>query len=494
MPRTGRALPKWKVGLLSSLLALAMLLPGCGGGGDNGSSPTPTTVSGVSSGTITQKGSIFVNGTEFDTQGATLVMDGSISTIDTNDSVLKVGMQVEVQGDFSDQGLTGKAKQIKVKNMVLGAIDEVQALDTTVKSLQVLGQTVLVDSASTRLGGSLTFAALAAGPVVKVHGLPRADGTILASYLEQMSTDLATFLDDPTHFLEVKGPVSNLSGATFNIYGLTVDASGINSLPAGLANGVTVEVKGRSYEPATTTLRASSVEVLSAGLSLNDAEKAQVEGYITALDTASKTLVVEGQTVHYANAVLVGGVEADLGTDVKIEAEGALVNGILEATKVLFKDGVRVEANIANINTNTNTFTLEGLPGIVFTVQDGITEYLHVGGLETLKVGDAVKVRARVSGTALLVTRVDLEADSPATQVSLRGPVGSFDAAAERVTIVGFTVDTSTIPDANFKINDASVGSTVFFSTLKAGMFVKVSGQLDTGTSTISWREIVIDE
>ncbi len=484
----------WKAVLLPALFGMALLLPGCGGGGSDGSTPTPTTVSGVSSGTITQKGSIFVNGVEFDTQGATLLMDGATSTIGTDDSALKVGMQVEVQADLNEQGMTGKAKQIKVKNMVLGPVDEVQALDATVKSLQVLGQTVLVDGTSTRLAGGLTFAALAAGPVVKVHGLPRADGAILASYIEQVASDLATFLADSNHYLEVKGPVSNLSGATFNIYALTVDASGITPLPNGLTNGVTVEVKGRAYEPATTTLTASTIEVLSGGLSVDDADQAQVEGYITALDTVYKTFVVEGQTVHYASAVLVGGVEADLGIDVKVEAEGSLVNGILEATKIHFKDGVRVEAKIANVNMNTNTFTLEGLPGLIFTVQDGITDFMHVSGLDGLTAGNSVKVRARVNGTTLLVSRVDLEADSSSTQVMLRGPVGPFDAARDTVTIVGFTVDTSTIPDTNFKINEVSVGAAGFFAALEAGIFVKVNGQFDAATSTVSWKEIEIDE
>jgi hypothetical protein len=486
---------KWRLVLLAVLFGVVLFLAGCGGNGGSGSTPPPPpTVSGVSSGTITQTGSIFVNGIEFDTQGATLIMDGNTSTIGTDDSVLKVGMQVEVQADFSEQGPTGKANQIKVKNMVLGPIDEVQSLDPTVKSLQVLGQTVLVDSTSTRLEGGLTFAALAAGPVVKVQGLPRADGSILASYIEQIAPDLSTFLDDPTHSLQVKGPVSNLADTTFNIYALTVDASGITPLPGGLANNVTVEVKGRSYVPETTTLTASSIEVLSAGLGMKDTDLAQVEGYITALDTAYKTFVVEGQTVHYVNATMVGGIEADLGIDVKIEAEGALVNGILEATKINFKDGVRVEANISNVNLNANTFTLEGLPGLVFTVQNGITEFMHVSGFDALKSGDWVKVRARVSGTSLLVSRIDLEADSPSTQVSLRGPVRSFDAVGERVSVLGYTVDTSTIPDTNFKINEVTVGATTFFATLKTGMFVKVNGQLGTTTSTVTWREIDIDE
>jgi hypothetical protein len=113
------------------------------------------------------------------------------------------------------------------------------------------------------------------------------------------------------------------------------------------------------------------------------------------------------------------------------------------------------------VNLNANTFTLEGLPGLVFTVQNGITEFMHVSGFDALKSGDWVKVRARVSGTSLLVSRIDLEADSPST---------------------------------DFKINEVSVGSTVFFATLEPGMFVKVNGQLGTTTSTVTWREIDIDE
>ena len=485
----------WLGAILPFLCAVALILPGCGSSDSSSPASTPSgTVSGVTSGTITQKGSIFVNGLEFATQGAVLEMDGQKTTLGSDDSMLKIGMQATVDCDFYDDGKTGLAKRIQVKNMLLGPIDAVTSLDSMTTSLSILGQTVIVVDGTTRLEG-LTFAALAAGPVVKVHGLAQSDGSIQASYIELMAPTLADYLTNPDHYLEVKGPVSNLSGSTFSIYALNVDASGI-TLPDGLAEGSLVEVRGRDYDTGTTTLTAASVNLLSAGLGITAADGAQIEGYITALDTTQQTFVVDGQTVSYASALFLGGVEADLTVNAKVEAVGPIANSILHATKIIFKDGIRIEANIASVTpvNGSGTFTLQGLPGLTFTAQEGVTWYNHVAGFSALAAGDALKVRARVNGSSLLVTRIDLEQNSPAEQIKLRGPVDSFDAVAKTVTIIGFVVDTSTIPDANFKIGETSVGSAEFFAALQAGMMVKVNGQVDLTSSQVTWNEIEIDE
>ena len=74
--------------LFGTLLALASC-----GGGTNGTSGSGVT----STGTITAFGSVFVNGVEFSTSGATIVRDGNPAT-ETN---LRVGMVVTVNGSRS---------------------------------------------------------------------------------------------------------------------------------------------------------------------------------------------------------------------------------------------------------------------------------------------------------------------------------------------------------------------------------------------------------
>ena len=66
----------------------------CGGGGGSGEVASGGIGgTGISSGAVTGFGSIFVNGVEFDTSGASITMGG----ISVSESDLKLGMVVEVQ-------------------------------------------------------------------------------------------------------------------------------------------------------------------------------------------------------------------------------------------------------------------------------------------------------------------------------------------------------------------------------------------------------------
>src|SRR5882672_7252852 len=113
--------------LFGTLLALAS----CGGGtsGPGGSGATSTF------GTITAFGSVFVNGVEFSTSGATIVLDGNPAA----ESNLRVGMVVTVSGSRS--GSSGSATRVDVDDAVEGLV-EAQA---DANHWTVMGQTVFVD-------------------------------------------------------------------------------------------------------------------------------------------------------------------------------------------------------------------------------------------------------------------------------------------------------------------------------------------------------------
>jgi len=57
------------------------------------------------------------------------------------------------------------------------------------------------------------------------------------------------------------------------------------------------------------------------------------------LNTAAQTFAVNGQRVDYSTAAFIGGPGTDLLNGTKVEAEGPIVSGILQAEKVKFKDG-----------------------------------------------------------------------------------------------------------------------------------------------------------
>lgn len=73
---------------------------------------------GISFGPITGFGSIFVNGVEFQTSGATIIIDGSPAS----EGDLKKGMVVTVQGTID--GDTGIATTILAESAVKGPVDE----------------------------------------------------------------------------------------------------------------------------------------------------------------------------------------------------------------------------------------------------------------------------------------------------------------------------------------------------------------------------------
>ncbi|HET7764107.1 MAG TPA: DUF5666 domain-containing protein, partial [Burkholderiales bacterium] len=97
-------------------LTAALSVAGCGGGtGGTGmtNNPTPTT----SIGTITNFGSVFVNGVEFNTSGTTILLDDHPAA----QSDLRVGMVVTVSGSRS--GSSGSAARIDVDGAVRGFVE-----------------------------------------------------------------------------------------------------------------------------------------------------------------------------------------------------------------------------------------------------------------------------------------------------------------------------------------------------------------------------------
>ena len=145
------------------LATAAMLVAGCGGGGDAPTSPSSasTTATSYAAGAIGGFGSVIVNGVRFDDSKAQVSDDdGSPAT----SSALRLGMRVEIQGGaVSDDGTGPRAtaNEIRFGSELLGPVS---AIDTTTKSLVVLGQTVLVLDTTViddRLVGG--FAAIAVG-------------------------------------------------------------------------------------------------------------------------------------------------------------------------------------------------------------------------------------------------------------------------------------------------------------------------------------------
>ena len=183
-----------------------------------------------------------------------------------------------------------------------------------------------------------------------------------------------------------------------------------------------------------------------------------------------------------ANTQFRGGTIDEIVVGAKLSAEGRLANGILTAKHVKFHAAVKLEGNIDTINGNS--FTIDGLPGVTVTINS------QTEGGNNLSLNSHVRVRGRVSGSSsVIATRV--EQRSQDTDVDLQGPVQSV--VGQDLTILGVSVDTSTISNDNFEgLNDQIIGRAAFFNVVKEATLVKVKGGLKFGL--VTWREAELED
>ena len=459
--------------LLAMLLALAACGGGDGGGGGGGIASGGTGGTGISSGSITGFGSIFVNGVEFSTNGATIKRDNA----PINEQDLRRGMVVEVQGSIASS-TSGTATTVNVEEAVRGPVES-KSGTASAGTLVVLGQTVLVDDTTLIDNNVPNFGAITSGMLLEIHGQRRADGSIMASFIEQKTAPV----------FAVRGAVSshNTLAQTFTIGALTVSYNGAitNDMPAGNWNGLFVEVKGSACagSPVCGTLTASKVE--PAGLGLANANQAEIEGFVTALVSTSNFTLNSTRVLTTGSTVFSGGPQSDIVLGAKLEVEGSLVGGVLTATKVQFKDSVKLESNAT---VSGSTLTLEGLPGITVTA-NAFTEFKNTASNLLLLNNRNVRIRGRASGaTSVIATEIEDRGPSdPSADVILQGSV--TDVANPIFKILGVTVDTSQLnPNNDFKnVNDSPISPTVFFNALTPnGGLVEAKGKLPAVTNALA--------
>ncbi|VAW66767.1 hypothetical protein MNBD_GAMMA10-881, partial [hydrothermal vent metagenome] len=267
----------WKV-LISTLLTA--IIVACSSGGINLAGIGGSGF--ISTGSISSFGSIFVNGVEFDTDSAVFdIEDSSGSQQD-----LSVGMVVQISGSINADGLTGIATSVRYGDQLEGPITGtiIMNADGTEKAFSVLGTPVIVDSTNSVFEGTgFSFASIAQDNSVEVSGYFDQNGALRATYIAFKAQ-----VFDPSSTVEIEGTISGLSGTSFNIRNVAIDASAANlfDLDNGLQDGVFVEVKGL-YEAATpdtpgtpAIIRATEVEAEDITLSA-DADEVSIEGLIT---------------------------------------------------------------------------------------------------------------------------------------------------------------------------------------------------------------------
>ena len=454
--------------------AVALFIASCGGGtgGTGATSSTPAT----SFGTITNFGSVFVNGVEFSTSGATITLDG----IPVTENELRRGMVVTVSGSRS--GNSGSAARIEVDDAVKGFVEA----KADVNHWTVMGQTVLVDD-RTRFENNIVPGV---NEFAEVHGLVNADGVIAAGFIEKKTAPFPVF--------EVKGFVKNHNDVakTFGIGALTVNYSNaiISDMPNPVGNawnGLLVEAKGSTCTgtaPVCGTLNATKVE--SNGPQLQEAAEFEIEGFVTKINSPTDFVVGNQRVVTTTSTLFEGGLAGDIAVGVRLEVEGVLAGGVLTVSKVEFGDGIKLEGDVANLTASS--FELNGLPGIT-VMPNGLTEFSGgINGLGDLVNGNHVRVRGRISSGATIIAS-EIEKRSTDTRVELQGPIQSITGAdpSQVVRILGVDVDTTAISFRD--IDESAIARAAFFAKAVVGKLVKARGTLGGGGG-INWSEMELED
>lgn len=400
-----RQLSRWRAALAGALSAatavVALVACGGGGGGDGAAAGGGTTAAANSYtlGTISGFGSVIVGGVRFDDSNAT-IEDEDGNAFRSSD--LKLGMRVQLDARGVDHALgTGIAQRIRFGSEIVGPVG---AIDTTASTVVVLGQTVVVTTATifdSSLAGGLS--ALTAGAVIEVHGiLDETTGKVTATRIEPKAA--ATFY-------RVRGVVSayDATAKTFKIGSELISFASVVNVPPTLANGRIVRVQLLTAQVAgawVATRIGLGVRGPAEGIS-----DAHVEGAITAF-TSATAFEVNGLKVDAASAAFPDGTTGIV-LGARVEVTGTVSNGVLVATKVELddRDGhgprlLELHGPIASIDTTAKTFALRGV-----TVWYGGTVTYKDGTEASLAVNRRVEVYGKLSTdrTRLEATRIEFK-------------------------------------------------------------------------------------
>lgn len=394
---------------------LSALLSACGGAAlllaEGGISGT-----GISAGSITAFGSIFVNGVEYEVDQATFTRNG-VQVGGQNEYA--IGEYVTITGRVNPDGVTGTATSVDFNNALLGAVTTVSADGIR---LEVLGQQVSTN-ALTVFSGFTLLTDLKAGNIVEVSGVRDTRGVLLATNIRLLSS---SYVLGTT--LELKGTIGtvNVVSQSLTIGSLTVDYStaALQGFSSGLPEaGQYVEVKSQQALQGSTLI-ASEIELKNTTLNLSEGTEVELEGVITRF-TSARDFSVNGMAVITDSSTkFEGGSGSDLSLNALVEVEGTVnAFGIIVAEEVSIKESSTVsiselEGNITAINTDAQTFTLLTSANVTYTVtvdastiwEDESAANLPQMNFSNLNVGDFLEVDARVSSNAqLLALRIKRE-------------------------------------------------------------------------------------
>lgn len=290
---------------------------------------------------ITSFGSVFVNGVEYNTDTASVTMDG----VKTSIQQLEPGMMVTLKGVNHPDGITGTATSVEFEDDIEGEVVSNNIMPgTTSGTIDVMGQTVTITDETvfdSNVPGVTKVEEIGPGMICEVSGYSSGTGKVTATFIEVEAADRTEYSKMVPEGMHLKGKVSNLNetAMTFTIGTQPVDYTNATMWGTTLANDSYVVVKSTTGIDANGVVPATYVGVLSSGGSWGytggENEWYATKGKITT-GLAGGTFEVNGKTIQVGTGVEYYNItEKDLVVDTYVIVTGKFdANGVVVATKI----------------------------------------------------------------------------------------------------------------------------------------------------------------
>ena len=279
----------------------------------------------VTIGTVTKFGSVIVNGFDWNSDTARVVVNGKPTTVPKG---LRLGMIVRVEGTRAiDGGNSGVANSIQYASDLVGPMNRasLQAAGSAMK-FSVAGQPIFADR-TTVLDGFDRLAALSDGDQLEISGFRDRFYALHATWIRKAG-------DEPNQ-INVKGIASDVMDKSFKVEGLTVRYPNELAVRAsGIREGTFVAVNGKRVAGEEMTVLAGSMTPVSVAVSLPEDTPVIMEGLIKSVTPAGFIMhnrpIVIGSATSFAQ-----GSVADLREDTKVHVIGRFKSGAFDAFKVI---------------------------------------------------------------------------------------------------------------------------------------------------------------
>ena len=435
-------------------------------------SPNPATF--VKQGVITGFGSIILDGQEFNTDTAEVIIDGDAGA---HLDVLKAGMKVLLLASASDDSAPGVESvfyDVSLKGRVT-------SIDRNNQRLVVEGITVRYNEITHFFNTSEQR--LRVGNHVEISGYHQANGDLLATYIEFENDEMASSL-------LLSGVLSDLNtnGQTFSIGTTLVDYSEATTAIA-LVEGRGVRIEGEVRDDRIFALRIGSLNSYDL-LDFSDTTRAyyEVEGLVTGYDSVRRTISIDGRRFVLSEGAPDRTILVDDFVEVYIDGTSGEITRVELKNDRHTTDG-RVKGPITAINTDIRT--IEVYNRIYYFTdytrfEDDHQQYFN---FNSLNLNDFVEIAFAQRDGLAVIQRIELEDENEYyDEWELKGPVSGINAASRTLTVVGITISLDTNPV--FVIGDQVVTGVTFINAAIAGQcpHAEVKGRYDAAGNFVARR------